>query len=121
MSALDNQVGGQHYKGAYQPLQLICKMQMNFTQGNILKYPSRFRDKNGKEDLHKAIHYCQLGAELEPINVTRFSKKEATLYVKLNNLPEDFVEFIEQICNQNWLWCMEYINKIKDVEYGSES
>lgn len=120
MNVLDKQVGGQHYKGAYQPLQLICKMQMNFIQGNILKYPSRFIKKNGHQDLQKAIHYCQLGAELEPTNVSHFSKKEALLYMKLNELPEDFVEFIEQLCNQNWLFCSSYIIRLDEQAYGSK-
>lgn len=120
MSALNNQIGGEHYKGLHQPIQLITRLRLNFFQGNILKYPCRFKRKNGIEDLNKAIHYCQLGAELNPTNYAKFNRDTASHYVVTNALDDTFVDFIEQICNQNWLWCMEYINKIKDTEYGSK-
>lgn len=121
MSALDIQIGGEHYKGHHQPIQLITELHLNFFQGNILKYPSRFRSKNGVEDLNKAIHYCQLGAELNPENYAKFDRDIAIHYVKANSLDDTFADFIEQICNQNWIWCMEYINKIKDAEYEIKS
>ena len=117
MDALKKQVGGTHYKKGYQPISLICKLQMNFVQGNILKYPSRFADKNGKEDLQKAVHYCQLGCELNPLNVAVFSRREALKYVQKNSLPIDFVEFIEEICNQNWLFCSSYILRLSEAAY----
>lgn len=120
MNALDKQVGGQHYKSSYQPIQLICKMRMNFIQGNILKYPSRFIDKNGQEDLHKAIHYAQLGAELTPKNVAEFNRVEAIRYVKENALPDDFVEFIEGICKQDWTYLISYINHLDYLAYSNK-
>lgn len=50
------QVGGTHYSQfTIEPVDLMVKLNFNWFQGEILKYVSRFRDKNGKEDLDKAM------------------------------------------------------------------
>lgn len=65
-SALDVQVGGCHYKTmVIQPIEFTHKNNLNFCQGNIIKYATRYKNKNGIEDLKKVIHYAQLLAELE--------------------------------------------------------
>lgn len=65
-SALDKQVGGGHYKDmAIQPLEFTHKNNLNFCQGNIVKYASRYKSKNGIEDLKKVKHYAELLAKLE--------------------------------------------------------
>lgn len=65
MKATDNQVGGSHYKMPIQPIEFIYKNNLDFLQGNVIKYVARFRHKNGKEDLLKAKHYIELLMELE--------------------------------------------------------
>lgn len=65
MKATDNQVGGSHYKMPIQPIEFIYKNNLDFLQGNVIKYVTRFRHKNGKEDLLKAKHYIELLMELE--------------------------------------------------------
>jgi len=66
MSALDEQVGGIHYKDlAIQPIEYIFRNNLSFPQANVVKYITRYKDKNGAEDVKKAIHYCQLILELE--------------------------------------------------------
>ena len=65
-SALDVQEGGSHYKKfKIQPIEYTVGNKLGFIEGNIIKYISRHRDKNGVEDLKKIIHYCELLAELE--------------------------------------------------------
>ena len=66
-SALDRQVGGEHYKNDFkiQPIEFITANKLSFIQASIIKYICRFDKKNGKEDIDKAIHYCQLLKELE--------------------------------------------------------
>lgn len=60
-SALDVQVGGEHYKSkGIQPIQYIFKNDLGFCEGNIVKYVTRYKDKNGVEDLKKAKHYIEL-------------------------------------------------------------
>lgn len=59
-NALEKEIGGNHYKGNYQPVELIEKVRMYFCCGNVLKYVYRHKNKNGKQDLEKALHYCDL-------------------------------------------------------------
>tara|TARA_R110000823_G_scaffold303408_1_gene424790 strand:- start:361 stop:606 length:246 start_codon:yes stop_codon:yes gene_type:complete len=55
MSAKDHQVGGDHYKKMkIQPIDYIMANQMPFCEASVVKYVSRWRDKNGIEDLRKA-------------------------------------------------------------------
>src|SRR5574337_1743063 len=66
MSALDIQSGGHHYKDcAIQPIEFIHANGLDFFQGNIVKYATRHKAKNGAEDLRKVIHYAQLALELQ--------------------------------------------------------
>ena len=70
MSALDKQVSGDHYKTkGIQPVVYIHANQLGFCEGNVIKYVTRHKQKNGKADLEKAIHYLELLIELEYPNV----------------------------------------------------
>lgn len=60
---LDTQEGGGHYKGkSIQPIQYTNANNLNFQQGNIIKYITRHKEKNGIEDLAKVVHYALLEA-----------------------------------------------------------
>ena len=60
------QVGGNHYKDmAIQPTEYCQKNELNFCEANIVKYASRHKLKNGREDVEKIIHYAQLILEME--------------------------------------------------------
>ena len=65
MSALDKQVDGDHYKTAIQPIEYIHANDIGFCEGNVIKYVSRWRRKNGLADLEKAKHYIELLIQLE--------------------------------------------------------
>lgn len=65
-SALDKQVSGDHYKGCkIQPIEYIHANGLDYFQGNVVKYVTRHKDKNGKADIEKAIHYLELILELQ--------------------------------------------------------
>ena len=65
-TALDVQVDGNHYKTMkVQPVEFIYANSVPYMEGNIIKYISRHKSKNGAADVRKAIHYCQLILELE--------------------------------------------------------
>ena len=69
-SALDVQVAGNHYKDlAIQPVEYIHANGIGYFEGNVIKYVSRWRNKNGIKDLEKAKHYIELLIELETKNV----------------------------------------------------
>ena len=57
------QEGGGHYKNrGIQPLEYTMKNNLSFCEGNVVKYISRYKSKNGVEDLAKVIHYALLSA-----------------------------------------------------------
>ena len=59
--AADKQVGGSHYKDcAIQPVDYIVENKLDFLEGNIVKYITRHKTKNGIEDIRKVIHYAEL-------------------------------------------------------------
>lgn len=63
-SAWDKQEGGSHYKKlAIQPMEYALKNKLDYAQANVVKYVTRHADKNGKEDLLKAIHNIELMIE----------------------------------------------------------
>lgn len=56
---MSRQVGGNHYKRACQPWEIIEEWELNYWAGNIIKYVLRYPHKNGVEDLKKAQHYLE--------------------------------------------------------------
>lgn len=72
MSALKDQVGGQHYKGmAIQPVEYVHANGLGYCEGAVVKYVSRWKTKGkGIEDLKKARHFLDLLIELEERKAT---------------------------------------------------
>ena len=66
VSALSVQVGGSHYKDfAIQTVEYLHHNGIGFLEGNVIKYVTRHKAKNGKADILKARHYLDLLLELE--------------------------------------------------------
>jgi len=58
---LDKQVGGDHYQRMkIQPIEYIVENDIPYREGNVIKYVSRHKFKNGKADIEKAIHYLEM-------------------------------------------------------------
>lgn len=65
-SALNKQVSGDHYRGRkIQPVEYIHANGLDFFEGSVVKYVTRWRQKNGIPDLEKAKHFIELLIELE--------------------------------------------------------
>ncbi|SMC27307.1 Protein of unknwon function [Andreprevotia lacus DSM 23236] len=59
-TANQHQVGGEHYRHqAVQPWDYIHANGIGYLAGNVIKYISRYQQKNGLQDLEKAAHYLQ--------------------------------------------------------------
>ncbi|MAO21022.1 MAG: hypothetical protein CMJ25_09755 [Phycisphaerae bacterium] len=59
--AIEKQVGGNHYsRYAIQPVDFIIANKMDWCEANAIKYITRWKDKNGVEDIKKAIHYLEI-------------------------------------------------------------
>ena len=73
--ATDVQVGGDHYsKHNIQPIDYIIANEMNFCEGNVIKYITRYKDKGGRKDLEKAKHYIDL--LIDDINAYELSERK---------------------------------------------
>jgi hypothetical protein len=71
----ETQIGGDHYRtGDIQPIDYIMANKMNFAEGNVIKYVTRHRNKGGKQDILKAMHY--LDFLLEEYNEYEESEKK---------------------------------------------
>ena len=65
-SALDVQVGGDHYKKLkIQPMEYSMANNLDACQHTAIKYITRFRDKGGVADLEKAKHVIDMLIEFE--------------------------------------------------------
>ena len=60
-SVWDKQHGGSHYqKYVIQPSKFVVENKLLYPEGCAIKYIIRHQDKNGKEDLLKAIHFIEM-------------------------------------------------------------
>ena len=56
-----NRISPGHYKRfEIEPFGFIHANGLGFAEGNVIKYICRWREKNGVEDLEKAMRYIQL-------------------------------------------------------------
>lgn len=91
MSANETQIGGKHYKGReYQHWDFVNDANIPYLIGCATKYVSRWQDKNGCEDLKKAIHYLQKADELHvrPKKTWRSDERD--------NAPAAWERFVSQ-------------------------
>jgi hypothetical protein len=65
-SALETQIAGSHYKHLkIQPMEYSMANKLDACQHTAIKYITRFRSKNGLEDLEKAKHAIDLLIQFE--------------------------------------------------------
>lgn len=61
-----HQVGGDHYtRLPIQPAEYNQRNGLGFCEACVVKYVSRHKHKNGKQDIEKAIHFLNLLMEIE--------------------------------------------------------
>jgi hypothetical protein len=58
-----------HYNKGIEMWDYAHSHNLDFFEGNIVKYITRWKDKNGVEDLHKAKQYLDKLIELEEKNI----------------------------------------------------
>lgn len=109
------QVGGCHYKSQYQVVDYVMKHSLDFIQGNILKYATRFRKKNGGEDLKKALHYCKLSRKYVGDDVlftnSTFDREDALRFISINN-AEYSDRFLFDLCRRDFVKCQAEIERL---------
>jgi hypothetical protein len=80
---MNRQVGGSHYEVLrIQPVELFCEFSLNWFQAEPLKYVSRFKNKNGYQDLEKAKHILGIAMEHRPEIFSRVDNYNVELIEK---------------------------------------
>jgi len=99
MSALEEQIGGSHYKTMkIQPMTYSVVNGLNACQHTAIKYITRYRSGKGSplENIDKAIHTLQLLKELEGLSPELpegdSSKQPVSPYVETEDFSVDFGE-----------------------------
>ena len=142
MSSLQDQVAGTHYKNLkYQPVELSHNLHLSGIQLLIIKYLTRYRNKNGREDLIKARHCCQLATDLNDIPFYKHSlsffetiipqdyyhrvrkveeviEKECRDFCRLNTMYKIY-NAVLMTCKGNWSSAYMYITEILE-EFDNE-
>ena len=78
------QIGGDHYlKCGIMPTTYIRANNLDFFEGNIVKYVTRHKDKNGAEDIKKVIHYAEM--ILEDVYGYKYGQPPANPYEDSEN------------------------------------
>lgn len=68
-----------HYKkGSVEPIELIIGQDMGFLEGNIVKYVTRYKYKDGIKDLEKAKYYLDKLLEKAAVEFTDSQIKPLT-------------------------------------------
>lgn len=100
-SANDRQVGGSHYAGSYQHWDFVHDLNLDYWQACASKYVTRWRKKNGLEDLAKAPHYMEKRKELKRssggVSLSFIFEKTLKL-AQANGLDAYDIEAIVAIC-----------------------
>lgn len=96
MGANDYQVGGSHYKSRnLQHWDMVIQTNMPYLVGQATKYVSRWRDKNGVQDLMKAVHFNSKALEHSVIT------------------PD--------ICDSDLDTILKWLSSVLDIDYRSDA
>jgi hypothetical protein len=103
-SANERQVGGDHYKVAdYQHWDWAHDVRLHGLPWTASKYVSRWRRKNGKEDLEKSVHYIDKAEELGISGSTQLHRnRDFWRFVLENELTTQEAEVCFYIMEGQW-------------------
>lgn len=113
------QIAGDHYQATVQHWDFVECNNLPYLEGNATKYLARWRKKNGRQDLQKALHYCEKLRSLAA--VMRRPKAHVSYYyvdqfVKANDIDAVSAQIILDICRwQNWADLDHICQEIDDL------
>lgn len=123
MRKRNKQVGGSHYESLkIEPVELFVKFNLNWFQGEVIKYCSRFLNKNGKQDLLKAIQVCELADSLGlsskplfPIELDLHFLNSYTSQFEYKEVLNDIINYL--LVDNNYLLAGAKIVELKNMYY----
>lgn len=123
MKKRNKQIGGSHYESlAIEPIELFVKYNVNWFQGEVIKYCSRFLNKNGKQDLLKAIQVCDLaddlGLNIRPLYPIELDMDFLNKYISQFEYKEILGDIIyHMLVDNNYLLAGAKIVDLKNMYY----
>lgn len=95
------QVGGDHYRSGYQHWDLVIQHGVPWPQACAVKYLTRWRKKNGRQDLEKAEHYVLKAIEEANRTLTAYwarpTMNNLAMYQNANGIDEESMLPIRQL------------------------
>ena len=83
----DTQVGGYHYsKMKIQPSEFINKNELQFAEGNAIKYICRHGSKGKLQDLQKAKHYIDMIIERDYADEAKNSSVDSGVDINVEDI-----------------------------------
>lgn len=111
MDANKIQVGGNHYRKEYQHWDFVIDTAMPYVLGCATKYVSRWRSKNGIEDLQKSIHYIAKAMER---GIVMGIHDKVHVYTFCDQLIPADDKIIKLICNNDFNLAVQFIKELID-------
>lgn len=113
LKANERQVGGAHYgKVQYQHWDFVTDVNLHYLVGCASKYVTRHREKNGTQDLEKALHYLQKAEERD---VEAMTSKREHFEAVINfaaQLPELERRAVESMCMSNYSMAAAFVREL---------
>lgn len=123
VNSLTKQVGGAHYmRYPYQPVEFFMRSGLNYASANIIKYTLRHREKNGVEDLRKALHYCTIAIDMPRLMAEASDGQlaECERFIERNALGDLVAEIVEYAVQGYYLSAIEALCVLAHEEYGED-
>lgn len=103
LPANERQVAGNHYgKITYQHWDFAVDVDLSYLIGCASKYVTRWRDKNGVQDLEKALHYLQKAEETDVLAMEGDRGDLAALKRFTAQLPELESRAVVAMCSNEY-------------------
>lgn len=120
IKSLQTQVGASCYKDlVMQPIELIVKANLSYIQGNIVKYITRYKNKNDKQDIEKCIHYANLAIDLNNNGPKQRMLNLAYTYCKVNNLDWPQSNIIAACVQDDYYLVINYCKRLLKLEFNT--
>lgn len=102
--ALKVQIGGGHYaKLKIQPMEFSMANGWDACSHTVLKYVTRHQDKNGRQDLEKALHCADMRLALLPCGAVPVSEViEIQDYILANAVPAEEAAALTSLSRVVW-------------------
>jgi len=117
---MSNAIKPKHYQSKIEPIDFILANNLNFIEGNIIKYVIRYKKKNGLEDLLKAKDYLEklINEVKNEKNEVIDNNKETTTY---NITNRSDLQMFYDYENDYQIWIVKAVEGIFAFSVGKQS